>query len=101
MTNDSDRDRLDEIFRSLDAKAAALPKPKLTRTCRPVSREARELLFRALRRGLDVTIACQAADIPSSTAYRLRSVDPGFARDFDLARAEGLRTKAEARFHAA
>ena len=103
MTNeyDADRDPLAAIFESLDAKVAGLPEPKLSRTRRPVSREARELLFRALRRGLDVAVACLAADIPKSTAYHLRSIDPKFARDFDLARAEGLRAKAEARFHAA
>lgn len=100
MTNEHD-DPLAAILAALDAKVAALPNPKLVRTRRPVSRERRELLLAALRRGLDVVVACQAVGVSPSSAYHLRRVDPEFGRAFDLARAEGLRAKAEARFHAA
>lgn len=95
-----DNDPLAEIFDQLDAKVAALPDPRLVRTRRPVSREARELLLIALRRGFDVAAACRIADVPTSTAYALRHADHKFGRDFDLARAAGIEAQAERRFRA-
>lgn len=73
-------------------KAPTSPPEKRKVTISKRQRMQREILLAELRRNSVMTVACQKAGVPRSTAYRWMSGDPEFKDTVDDAGSEGRET---------